>query len=211
MINQLKPYVTDKLGADYLAGIKFLDKVITLRFSSHKDRYEDLVSAGVEAILKFLKQYSPSVGCKFTTYIYRRLPQSLMRMLNKEDYFISYPTHYQWKNPKYTFIPNFAVDKDGQECEVNLGDDGEEMCKMDINAQFDNDKNLANKLLNHLIPRDRDIIELRYGFTGRQFSRKEIATIYGISEDTVRARLQSSMRTMRRALRSINNGDNIYE
>lgn len=204
MIEQLKPYVTSELGENYLAGIKFLDRVITLRFSSHKDRYADLVSAGVEAILKYLKSYSPNTNCKFTTYIYRRLPQSLMRALNREDYFMSYPVHYRWKDQKHTFIPDFIVDKDGKETEFYLSDEGDEVCKMDFNAQLDGNKALVKRLLNRLMPRDRDIVELRYGFTGRQFSRKEIASIYGISEDMVRTRLQSSLKTMRKALNSIN-------
>lgn len=211
MIDQLKPYVTDKLGPDYLAGIRYLNKIITLRFNLYKSKYEDLASAGVEIVLKLLKRYSPNTGCKFTTYIYYRLPQSLLRTLNKEDYFISYPTHYKWQDPKYTFVPDFTVDKDGRECEINIGDDGEEACKMDIMAQSESDKNLLYKLLKRLTSRDRGIIKLRYGFTGKQFSRKEIANIYGISENDVRIRLQSSMTTMRRALKRMNKGDNIYE
>lgn len=204
MIKEVRKYASKELGKDYNDALKLLSKMLKCSYSEFRKDYEELASTGVEAILNYLAAYSKvKRNCSFNTYIFLRLRQTLARHLNKISFGMSFPTRLKyWELPlKVVQYPTMESDDD-DDYNSAIGDDWENVQKVDRKIYLDEKMNVVKSALNRLLPKDRSMILLRYGIGSKELGRKELCDIYNLSDAAVKERLRRSLIKIRKYINS---------
>lgn len=169
---------------------------IVKKYEHRKDDEDDLISIGTIGLIKGIDSYSGKHNTRLTTYAARCIENEILM-------------HYRAnkRNNKNISI-NEAVGFDKEGNEITLLDILKTP-KPDFALDLHNQENirLLDKYFNVLTPREKEIIEKRYGLNEQdKLTQKEIASFYNISRSYV-SRIEK--RALTKMLREyIKNKDN---
>lgn len=148
---------------------------IARRFDNTGVNIDDLVSIGAMGLVKAVNTFNSEKNIKLATYAARCIENEILMYLRRA---CKYKLEVSLDEP-------LNVDWDGNELLLSdvLGTDGDLVSK-DLEDQ--SDKELLKKALLRLKPRERQIIELRYGLGGKkELTQKEVADMLGISQSYI--------------------------
>ncbi len=148
---------------------------IAKRFENTGTGIEDLISIGTMGLIKAVNTFRPDKNIKLATYASRCIENEILMYIRKNS---------------------------GQRCEVSLDEplnvdfEGNEFLLSDIlgneedSVSYELEKREERALVRHAVatlpPRERELIELRYGMrTGEEMTQKEVADLLGISQSYI--------------------------
>ena len=148
---------------------------IAKRFESTGTGIEDLISIGTIGLIKAINTFRADKSIKLATYASRCIENEILMYIRKHS---------------------------GQRCEVSIDEplnvdwDGNELLLSDIlgneedtvsyDLELREERRVVREAVAHLEPRERELIELRYGLRdGNELTQKEVATLLGISQSYI--------------------------
>ena len=150
---------------------------IAKKFDNTSVGVEDLISIGTIGLIKAINTFKPDKNIKLATYASRCIENEILMYLRRNN-----------KTKLEVSIDEpLNVDWDGNELLLSdiLGTD-EDVIYHGIEDEIE--KNLLNTAISLLAPRERKIVELRYGLTnedGEEMTQKEVADLMGISQSYI--------------------------
>ena len=148
---------------------------IARKFENSGVGIEDLISIGTIGLIKAVNTFCPSRNIKLATYSSRCIENEILMHLRKNT---------QLRNELSIDEP-LNVDWDGNELLLSdiLGTEGDLVMRP---IEADVDRQLLQKAMERLTPRERTIITLRFGLDGRrECTQKEVADQLGISQSYI--------------------------
>lgn len=148
---------------------------IAKRFENTGIGLEDLISLGTIGLIKSINTFNPTKNIKLATYASRCIENEILMYLRK---YSNVKTEVSLDEPLNT-------DWDGNELLLSdiLGTDDDSVSRP---LEDDADKKMLRESIAALNPRERRIIELRFGLQGsREYTQKEVAEIMGISQSYI--------------------------
>ena len=136
---------------------------------------EDLVSIGTIGLIKAVNTYRLDKNIKLATYASRCIDNEILMYLRKT----------KRKKSEISFEDSLSYDSDGNELHLEdvLGTEKDIVTK---GLDDELDHNLMINEIDKLAPRDKKIIELRYGLNKKkEMTQKEVATLLGISQSYI--------------------------
>ena len=157
---------------------------IAKKFDNTSVGVEDLISIGTIGLIKAINTFKPDKNIKLATYASRCIENEILMYLRRNN-----KTRLE-----VSIDEPLNVDWDGNELLLSdiLGTD-EDVIYHDIEDEIE--KSLLNNAISRLNPRERKIVELRYGLTnedGEEMTQKEVADLLGISQSYI-ARLEKKI------------------
>lgn len=150
---------------------------IAKKFDNTSVGVEDLISIGTIGLIKAINTFNPEKNIKLATYASRCIENEILMYLRRNN-----------KTKLEVSIDEpLNVDWDGNELLLSdiLGTD-EDVIYRDLEDEIE--KNLLNSAISRLNPRERKIVELRFGLTnedGDEMTQKEVADLLGISQSYI--------------------------
>lgn len=148
---------------------------IAKRFENTGIGLEDLISLGTIGLIKAINTYNPTKNIKLATYASRCIENEILMYLRK---YSNIKTELSLDEPLNT-------DWDGNELLLSdvLGTDDNEVSRP---LEEDADRKMLRESISVLNPRERRIIELRFGINcPKEYTQKEVADIMGISQSYI--------------------------
>ncbi len=148
---------------------------IARRFDNTGLLTEDLVSIGSIGLIKAIRTFKADKNIKLATYASRCIENEILMYLRKIG---NSRTEVSIDEP-------LNVDWDGNELLLSdvLGTDADSVCK---DIENDEECKMLRLALDTLEPRERDIMEMRFGLNGRrEMTQKEVADALGISQSYI--------------------------
>lgn len=148
---------------------------IARRFENTGIHIEDLISIGTIGLIKAIHTFKPDKNIKLATYASRCIENEILMYLRKSA---------QLKNEVSLDDP-LNVDWDGNELLLSdlLGSDPDTVNR-DIEQEAE--KQVLLEAVNRLQPREKQIMELRFGLNHRrEHTQKEVADVLGISQSYI--------------------------
>lgn len=148
---------------------------IARKFENTGIYVEDLISIGTIGLIKAINTFNPNKNIKLATYASRCIENEILMYLRK----------YSNIKTEVSIDEPLNVDWDGNELLLSdiLGTDNDVIYK-GIEEQVD--KSMLFTALSVLSPRDRTIMNLRFGLGGkREKTQKEVADLLGISQSYI--------------------------
>ncbi len=147
---------------------------IARKFESTGIGIEDLVSIGTIGLIKAIGSFRSDKGIKLATYASRCIENEILMYIRK---------HSQTRCEVSLDEP-LNVDWDGNELLLSdVLDSGENVCEDFAERE---ERMLVRRAVAALEERERQIIELRYGLTGKpEMTQKEVADLLGISQSYI--------------------------
>lgn len=161
---------------------------IAKKFESTGVGLEDLISIGSIGLIKAVKTFCPDKNIKLATYASRCIENEILMFLRKSaqhrnEISIDEPLNIDWDGNELLLSDILGTDDDT----VNRG----------IENQIE--KDLLRKEINKLEPREKQIMEMRFGLqNGKEMTQKQVADIVGISQSYIsrlEKRIIKSIRT----------------
>lgn len=174
-------YVTLSMDGDKDARNKLIEHNLRLvvflakKYDNTGDTLEDLVSIGTIGLIKAVKTYRLDKNIKLATYASRCIDNEILMYLRKN----------KRKKTEVSFEDSLSYDADGNELHLEdvLGTDADIVTK---GLDEELDKNIVLEEIKKLPPRDKEIIELRYGLNGKkEMTQKDVAKLLGISQSYI--------------------------
>ncbi len=149
---------------------------IVKKYAQNKTESDDLLSVGTIGLIKGIDTFTPDKKTRLSTYAAKCIHNEILMVLRSKKHSV----------PEVSLSEAIGSDKEGNE--VTLMDvipfDGD-----GVEDGFENRteiKKMYESINNKLEPRERKIIELRYGlYDGKEISQREIAKMLGISRSYV--------------------------
>ncbi|MDD7646303.1 MAG: RNA polymerase sporulation sigma factor SigE [Ruminococcus bromii] len=166
-----KPGARDPLITHNLRLVVYIAK----KFESPSANVEDLISIGTIGLIKAVNTFSVERNIKLATYASRCIENEILMYLRKSA---------QLKNEVSLDDP-LNVDWDGNELSLSdlLGSDPDVVNR---GVEQEAEKQVLLEAVARLQPRERQIIELRFGLhNGREHTQKEVADTLGISQSYI--------------------------
>ena len=164
-------YAKNKLIEHNLRLVVFLAK----KYDNTNTDLEDLVSIGTIGLIKAVNTYRLDKNIKLATYASRCIDNEILMYLRKT----------KRKRTEVSFEDSLSYDADGNELHLEdvLGTESDIVTK---GLDDELDKNMMLEEIEKLNPRDKEIIELRYGLNGKsEMTQKDVATLLGISQSYI--------------------------
>lgn len=161
----------NKLIEHNLRLVVFLAK----KYDNTKTDLEDLVSIGTIGLIKAVNTYKLDKNIKLATYASRCIDNEILMHLRK----------IKRKKTEISFEDSLSYDADGNELHLEdvLGTEKDIVTK---GLDEELDKNIMMEEIEKLPPRDKEIIELRYGLNKRkEMTQKDVAKLLGISQSYI--------------------------
>lgn len=162
---------------------------IAKRFENTGTGIEDLISIGTLGLIKAIGTFHADKGIKLATYASRCIENEILMYIRK------------WS---------------GQRCEVSMEEplntdwDGNELLLSDVlgseedgvayELEREEERAAVRRAVAALDPRERELIELRYGFTGDELTQKEVADRLGISQSYISRLEKRTLAHLREAI-----------
>ena len=150
---------------------------IAKKFDNTSVGVEDLISIGTIGLIKAINTFNIDKNIKLATYASRCIENEILMYLRRNN-----------KTKMEVSIDEpLNVDWDGNELLLSdiLGTD-EDVISRDIETETE--KSLLNLAVSRLSPRERKIVQLRYGLNredGEEMTQKEVADLLGISQSYI--------------------------
>ena len=149
---------------------------IARKFENTGIHMEDLISIGTIGLIKAINTFKPSKKIKLATYASRCIENEILMFLRRTN---KLKTEVSIDEP-------LNVDWDGNELLLSdiLGTEPDIIYR---NIEEEVDKDLLKQALLKLSEREREIVELRFGFStqGKEKTQKEVADLLGISQSYI--------------------------
>ncbi|GAV25737.1 sporulation sigma factor SigE [Carboxydothermus islandicus] len=148
---------------------------IARKFENTGVNIEDLVSIGTIGLIKAVNTFNPDKKIKLATYASRCIENEILMYLRRSSKI----------RLEVSFDEPLNVDWDGNELLLSdvLGTEGDIIYKV---MEDEVEKKLLKVALSRLNPRERKIMELRFGLTdGYERTQKEVADLLGISQSYI--------------------------
>ena len=148
---------------------------IAKKFDSSGAGMEDLISIGTIGLIKAVNTFCPERNIKLATYASRCIENEILMFLRKNSQLrnevsIDDPLNVDWDGNELLLSDVLGSDQDA----VNLG------------IEQEVERNLLLTAVSHLPPRERKIMELRFGLgRRREHTQKEVADTLGISQSYI--------------------------
>ena len=136
---------------------------------------EDLVSIGTIGLIKAINTYRLDKSIKLATYASRCIDNEILMYLRKT----------KRRKGEVSFEDSLSYDSDGNELHLEdvLGTEKDIVTK-GLDDEFN--RNLMIDEIEKLAPRDKEIIELRYGLNNhKEMTQKDVASLLGISQSYI--------------------------
>ena len=144
------------------------------RFKNRGIEYDDLFQAGCVGLIKAIDSYSLDKSVKLATYAAKCIDNEILMHIrsNKKNY------------QTMSLSDTIYLDKDGSELSlVEVISSEDETLSDKLNRK--NKLRLLIDNLSILDEKEKEIINLRYGITGKEYTQKEIAKKFKISRSYV--------------------------
>ena len=161
----------NKLIEHNLRLVVFLAK----KYDNTKTDLEDLVSIGTIGLIKAINTYKLDKNIKLATYASRCIDNEILMHLRK----------IKRKKTEISFEDSLSYDADGNELHLEdvLGTEKDIVTK---GLDEELDKSIMMEEIEELSPRDKEIIELRYGLNKKkEMTQKDVAKLLGISQSYI--------------------------
>ena len=148
---------------------------IARKFDNTGVENDDLISISTIGLIKAINSFKPDKNIKLATYASRCIENEILMFLRKS---VRMKCEVSFDEP-------LNVDRDGNE--LLLSDVlGSEEDTVFASIEFEEDLKTVRKALEELEPREKVIIELRYGLCGgKEHTQKEVADMLGISQSYI--------------------------
>ncbi|MCI8282486.1 MAG: RNA polymerase sporulation sigma factor SigE [Lachnospiraceae bacterium] len=176
-IEQLSSEESDRAKSRLIEHNLRLVVYIAKKFDNTGIGVEDLISIGTIGLIKAINTFNPQKNIKLATYASRCIENEILMYLRRNS-----------KTKLEVSIDEpLNVDWDGNELLLSdiLGTD-EDIIYRDIETEVE--KSLLKKAIEKLSPRERTIVELRFGLAGEsapELTQKEVADLLGISQSYI--------------------------
>ena len=164
-------YARNKLIEHNLRLVVFLAK----KYDNTGTELEDLVSIGTIGLIKAVNTYRLDKNIKLATYASRCIDNEILMYLRKT----------KRKKSEVSFEDSLSYDADGNELHLEdvLGTEKDIVTK---GLDDELDRNLMLEEIEKLSPRDKEIIEFRYGLNKKKaMTQKDVASLLGISQSYI--------------------------
>ncbi|MBR6258594.1 MAG: sigma-70 family RNA polymerase sigma factor, partial [Oscillospiraceae bacterium] len=148
---------------------------IARRFENTGINIEDLISIGTIGLIKAINTFDPVKKIKLATYASRCIENEILMYLRKTS---ALRTEVSFEEP-------LKSDWDGNELLLSdiLGTDEDTIMRP---LEEDADRQLLREAIEHLSPREREIVVMRFGLNGEpERTQKDVADILGISQSYI--------------------------
>ena len=148
---------------------------IAKRFENTGIGIEDLVSIGTIGLIKAINTFCPDKNIKLATYASRCIENEILMYMRKfsntrSEISIDEPLNVDWDGNELLLSDVLGSDEDSVSYELE---------------QYE-ERLVIRRAVEGLVPREREIIELRYGLGGRdELTQKEVAEKLGISQSYI--------------------------
>lgn len=163
---------------------------IAKKFENTGINVEDLISIGTIGLIKSINTFRPDKKIKLATYASRCIENEILMYLRKNSN----------RRSEVSIDEPLNVDWDGNELLLSdiLGTDNDVICR---GIEEEVDKELLREALENLSPREREIMEMRFGLN-RQISKtqKEVADLLGISQSYISRLEKRIIKRLRREI-----------
>ncbi len=148
---------------------------IAKKFESPAVHLDDLISIGTIGLMKAVSTFHPEKNIKLATYASRCIENEILMHLRKVS---QYRAEISIDEP-------LKVDWDGNELLLSdlLGTEEDVVCR---GIEDDSERKILREAVSRLNPRERQIMEMRFGLNGGQEkTQKEVADAIGISQSYI--------------------------
>ena len=148
---------------------------IARRFESTGTGLEDLVSIGTVGLIKAINTFRADKNIKLATYASRCIENEILMYMRKRsaqrgEVSIDEPLNIDWDGNELLLSDVLGSEEDGVAFELEKKEE----------------RRILHAAVAALTPRERLIVELRYGFSGRrELTQKEVADMLGISQSYI--------------------------
>ena len=173
-------YARDKLIEHNLRLVVYIAK----RFENTGAGIEELISIGTVGLIKAISTFNKDKNIKLATYASRCIENEILMYIRKTA------CHKR----EVSIDEPLSVDWDGNELLLSdiIGSESDSISK---DMEGDEESKIIREAVKNLTPRERVIIEMRYGlFGGDELTQKEVADILGISQSYI-SRLEKKIMT----------------
>ena len=164
------PSSREKLVEHNLRLVVFIAK----KFENTGVGIEDLVSIGTIGLIKGVNTFRPDKNIKLATYASRCIENEILMYLRKfsgkSEISIDEPLNVDWDGNELLLSDILGSDEDSVSYELEMREE----------------RALVRAAVASLDPRERELIELRYGMrSGDELTQKEVADLLGISQSYI--------------------------
>lgn len=163
---------------------------IAKRFENTGAGIEELVSIGTVGLIKAISTFNSEKNIKLATYASRCIENEILMFIRKSSS----------QRREISIDEPLSVDFDGNELHLSdvLGSESDSVSK---DMEDEEEKKILREAVASLSPRERIIIEMRYGlYTGEELTQKDVADILGISQSYISRLEKKIMVRLRRAI-----------
>ena len=172
MINNInEQYARDTLIEHNLRLVVYIAK----RFENTGAGIEELVSIGTVGLIKAISTFNKEKNIKLATYASRCIENEILMFIRKSS------VHKR----EVSIDEPLSVDWDGNELLLSdvLGGENDSVSK---SMEDDEERKIIREAVKNLNPRERVIIEMRYGLLDeKELTQKEVADTLGISQSYI--------------------------
>lgn len=165
---------------------------IAKKFENTGTGIEDLISIGTIGLMKAINTYDTSKNIKLATYASRCIENEILMYLRRTN------------KIKGEISIDEPLNQDGDGNELLLSDIlGSDTDSISRGLEDEVDKKLLKAAITKLNPREKNIMELRFGFiTGNEKTQKEVADMLGISQSYISRLEKKIINKMRKEILS---------
>ena len=166
---------------------------ISKKYESPSCTNEDIISIGTIGLIKAVRSFDPEKNIKLATYASRCIENEILMFMRKAsqqrtEISIDEPLNIDWDGNE--LLLSDILSSDEETAAEKLGAECERRALMDEIAK--------------LSPRERQIMELRFGLTGgRELTQKEAADRIGISQSYISRLEKKIIRQIREKLEAL--------
>ena len=148
---------------------------IAKRFENTGTGIEDLISIGTVGLIKAINTFRADKSIKLATYASRCIENEILMYIRKNsaqrcEVSIDEPLNVDWDGNELLLSDILGNEEDGVSFELELREERE----------------VVRRAVSALAPRERELIELRYGLCGgNELTQKEVADLLGISQSYI--------------------------
>ncbi len=166
---------------------------IARKFENTGVNIEDLISIGTIGLIKAVNTFDPAKKIKLATYASRCIENEILMYLRRScrlklEVSLDEPLNVDW---------------DGNELLLSdiLGTDGDLVCR---GIEDEVDKELLSLAMAKLTPREKQIMELRFGLRGKgEYTQKQVADMLGISQSYISRLEKHIIKVLRKEITSM--------
>ena len=148
---------------------------IAKRFENTGTGIEDLISIGTVGLIKAVNTFRADKSIKLATYASRCIENEILMYIRKNggqrcEVSIDEPLNVDWDGNELLLSDVLGSEEDGVSYELEMREE----------------RDVVRRAVAMLEPRERELIELRYGLRGGdELTQKEVADLLGISQSYI--------------------------